>query len=362
MFAPILASLLLAQLPQAPAVPDSGLTVKVDSAAHQVILTAGPFNVPAMAEGPMMHMQHMAAPVLRFAWPVNGWLRGAHLELRDGSGQVIDARMVHHLNLINFGRRQLFYHAFERLLALGTETGDISLPKTVGVPVSAGMPMGLILVWHNGSGKDVQGAVARLVLTWTPTTQVPKPVSVLPLYMDVVDPVGRDVSFDLPAGKSSFHADFTMPIDGRILGIGGHMHDFGTGMRLEDITDAKPRTVVRLRTTLAPNGEITAVDRKLPGVSGDGIKLERGHKYRLVGTYDNTTGEKILDGAMIHMVGIFTPDDSSAWPALVADDPLLQKDLGHLASGAEMKGYHAQGHGANKGAGMGAMPGMDHSH
>ena len=50
---------------------------------------------------------------------------------------------MHHLIMVNFSRRQLHYSAAERLMGAGTKTdGEISVPKTIGVPMSPGMKLG----------------------------------------------------------------------------------------------------------------------------------------------------------------------------------------------------------------------------
>ena len=86
------------------------------------------------------------------------------------------------------------------------------------------------------------------------------------------------------------------------------------------------------------------MERKLFGVSGRGLKLEAGHRYRVVGIYDNPTGEMIKNGAMAEIVGSSPPSSMARWPAIDPDNPTFQKDIMSL----KMRG---QGH---------DMEGMDH--
>lgn len=328
---------LLLLLAATPMVPDTSLRVSVDSTRHVVIVAAEAVDLAPMPPGGMVAMHQHPQPISHFTFPVSGWLRGAHLELSDSSGRALPTSLIHHLNLVNFSRRQLLYPAYERTLALGQETGDISLPRTVGVPITAGTPMGLVIAYANLTGGTIRGVRARLVLDWTPSNQLPRPVNVLPVYMDVVDPIGRSAAFDLPAGPSSYHADYTLPLAGRIIGIGGHIHDYGTGISLEDVTDSAPRMVVRLRTTLRADGTIVAVDRKFPGIAGDGIRLTAGRRYRVTGTYDNPTGRTIEDGAMVHLIYLLVPDRMQDWPAADPGDADLRRDrerLDHPPAGA----------------------------
>jgi hypothetical protein len=74
------------------------------------------------------------------------------------------------------------------------------------------------------------------------------------------------------------------------------------------------------------------VERHLFGIWGDGLKLEANHRYRLIGEYDNPTGEP-LERVMAHMVGLFVPDDMSQWPSIDPTDPDYRRDLASLQMG-----------------------------
>jgi hypothetical protein len=169
----------------------------------------------------------------------------------------------------------------------------------------------------------------------------------MPLYMDVNLTVGGSNTFDVPPGKSSKAYEFSLPVGGRLLGVGGHMHDYGVDVRLEDAETGK--VLARVTATRDAQGKVSKMSRKLFGVSGDGLKLEADHKYRVVGQYDNPTGETKVKGAMAHMVALFVPDDMSKWPAIDPADPTYQRDLASLQVRGE-PGAH------------GDMPGMGTDH
>ena len=61
----------------------------------------------------------------------------------------------------------------------------------------------------------------------------------MPIYMDVNLTVGGSNTFDVPPGKSTKSFEFTLPVGGRLLGVGGHMHDYGVRVRLEDAETGK---------------------------------------------------------------------------------------------------------------------------
>jgi hypothetical protein len=315
-----------------------------------VILTVSPIDVAGgqgSAHHAGMHGNGGELPLLRFNWPVDGWTRGVSMRLIGKDGKPLSRRLVHHINVVNFARRQLFYPVAERMIALGQETEDIRLPASVGIPVSAGMAMGVVGAFHNESHDAINGFTVELRVEYSPTNLVPRPLSVLPGYLDVQNPVAKEVDFDLPAGPTSWKYDFTMPISGRIIGAGGHMHDYGTGLQLLDVTDATAKTVLKIGAKSDKEGHLLALDRLLPGVTGNGIKMQQDRRYRMTAQYQNPTGESIEKGAMIHMILLFAPDDPKQWPAMDPANADFKKDVNWLETRVMPEG-------------MKGMEGMDH--
>jgi hypothetical protein len=132
-----------------------------------------------------------------------------------------------------------------------------------------------------------------------------------------------------------------------VLGIGGHLHDYGVRVRLEDAETGKVITVVE--ATRDSTGKVSKVSQRLFGVSGEGLKLKANHPYRVVGVYDNPTGKTLVRGAMAHMAGLFVPDDISDWPKIDTANAEYQRDMAALqvrGTSAAAGGEHA-GHGAH---------------
>jgi hypothetical protein len=326
--------------------PAPTVTVSIDSSRHELIITSGPFdlpNMPPMDDHAMMDlgMSH-DTQLQRFEWPVDGWFRGFRVELTDGQGRTVPTHVMHHMIMVNFSRRQLLYSAAERLMGTGTETEAVSVPKTIGVPMKPGMKLGMYIAWHNDTGKDLDGVNLKLIMLWTPKNQNPPPVNALPIYMDVNLTVGGTNTFDIPPGKSTKAYEFILPVGGRLLGVGGHMHDYGTSVRLEDAETGKVLTRVLAERT--PDGKLVKVSRKLFGVSGNGLRLKAKHRYRVVSEYDNTTGEMRVKGAMASMVGLFVPDNMKRWPAIDSRDPTYQRDLASLQTRGSRAGSMSEMH------------------
>ena len=118
-------------------VSSAPLTVRVDSARHEVVLTAGPFDLPSMA-GHGHDPSMMSEYTQRFEWPVEAMGRGFTLELRDANGQKVSQRVLHHLQIANNSRRQLLLPLREKVMAIGRETRNIMLPNTIGMPLARG--------------------------------------------------------------------------------------------------------------------------------------------------------------------------------------------------------------------------------
>ena len=331
--------------------PSASVSVSVDSSRHELTITAGPYdlpNMPPMTDHSMMdHGMSHDTPIQNFEWPVDGWFRGYRFALVDAHGQPVPKQVLHHMIMVNFSRRQLLYSAAERLMGAGTETdSEVSVPKTIGVPLSPGMKLGMYVAWHNDTGKDLEGVYLKVTMLWMPKNQNPRPVNSMPIYMDVNLTVGGTNTFDVVPGKSSKSYEFTLPVGGRLLGVGGHMHDYGVRVRLEDAENGK--VITSVVATRDSAGHVSKVSRKLYGVTGEGLKLQANHRYRVVGEYDNPTGETLVKGAMAHMVGLFVPDDMAMWPAIEPSDPTYQRDLASLqvrGTGGQMEGMHHGGHG-----------------
>jgi hypothetical protein len=331
MLAPLLFSLLCAIAPSHQSRYVSPATVRVDSSRHELIVTTGSFDVPVMTQpldGVMDHGATHDTPVQRFVWPMDGWLRGFRFEVIDEAGRPLPRELMHHVVILNFDRRQLLYSMTERVFGAGTETHDTSIPRSIGVPFPRNTSMGMYIAWHNSTGVEMKGVRLRLTMLWIPRTQNPRPIDVLPLYMDVNLTVGGTNTFDLPVGRSTQSHDFTLPSGGRLLAVSGHMHKFGVMVRLEDAESGK--VITRVEPSIDRKGNVNGMTRRVFGIRGEGIRLRAGHRYRVVAEYNNVSGEPLVNGGMAHMVGLFAPDDLARLPGIDPNDSDYQSDMTSL--------------------------------
>jgi len=304
--------------------------VVLDSAYREVVVTVGPLSVPqamAMGDDMMMMMHGQDSVVGVFDWPVTAWFRGVRLELVNSRGEALPRQIMHHMNLMNFDRRWLVYPLAERTLGFGQETSDMSVPATIGMPLVRGQRMGVVVMWHNDTGRDIDDAYLRLTFRLNPRGQRPRPITVMPFFVDAHFVYGGVNQFDVPPGGRTQSYEFTLPVSGRLLAVGGHLHDHGESIRLEDAQSG--REIATVRALVDGQGHVIGVSRALLGLWRDGPHLRAGHTYRLLVRYGNPTADT-LTGMMGLMAGIFAPDDLSRWPDLDRTDPAYLADLGSI--------------------------------
>ena len=232
------------------------------------------------------------------------------------------------MNLLNYERRQLVHPAIERLYAAGQESEPIMLPRTVGIPLTQGTQLGFLAAFE--PSVLAEHSVVRIRVKWTPANTVPRPIDVFPLLVDVGFKVGGSPAYDLPPGPSSRQLEFELPISGRALAVGGHLHDYGRALQLEDLQTGK--TVFTLKSRLADDGRMLRIPLNVFGVLGDGRALERGRRYRVTALYESQAKTTLKDGAMGEVAILFMPDRRDRWPGVDPSDPAIATDLRGLGA------------------------------
>ncbi len=326
---------------------DTQMSITVDSANSRIVVRTGPFHLPAKAAGMEgMHMDgmqsmqgmegmegmehHTLSHFMQFDWPVDGWLRGFRVDMTDAAGKPLPGKLLHHLIGVNLDRRQLVYHAVERLFGWGSETDPVELPSGLAVPLQDGEHLGMYAMFDNETGKDVD-AYLRLTIPYVSTADGSHPKAVLPLYIDVNNVIGGTTTFDVPPGKSTHSFEFEVPTSVRVLAVGGHLHDYGESVSLGGAETGK--VLVKLKAKRDGKGHVEGVGRFVFGYNTDALHLVAGHHYRVVGVYVNPTDSTFKDGGMAHINGAVVPDDVSKWPVLDRNDPLVKKDIASLPTG-----------------------------
>ena len=322
-----------------PAPGTLGLRVHVDPDRRDLVMEVGPVDLPADGE-------HHQLPAFHARIPIDGWVHGFRVDLVDANGREVPRATLHHVNVITPDQRELFSQIMLRVAAAGQETDPVTLPRMVGYRVHRGQEMIVTSMLHNTTSRPYRGVRLRVHFPYTPADARLKPVSVLPFYIDVMPPASLH-SYDLPPGRSSRTWEARPAVAARILGMGGHIHQYGTRLVMEDVTDG--RVIWEARPTVGPDGQITGVPQNL-FLWRLGIPVRPDHLYRVTAEYNNTSGETIPGGAMGTLGGAVIPDDASKWPAIDRNSPELKLDW-HLVHTGNPAGH---GHGAH-GGGHGQM-------
>ena len=323
--------LLSCAAPSAP--PDTSLhmapvALRVDDHRHIITVTVGPFQVPVgtmdMRGMDMATMAQSESLVARFQWPATRKFHSVELAVFDGHGGPLPRRLLHHTYMVNFDRRMLLYPLIERTFSFGEETSDLETPAMIGMPMTQGHHMGVIVMWNNETGRDIDSAYVRYTFRINPRHQWPAPTAVIPFLVDAHLVVAGFDTFSVAPGGRTVASHFMVPISGHLLAAGGHLHDHALQMRIEDERTGK--VLVRVRARRDSTGHVLGVSRALPGIWGAGPHLKAGHPYRAVVVYDNPTADTLV-GMMGLMGAVFVPDRHDHWPALDLNNPDTQADI-----------------------------------
>ena len=295
------------------------MRVRVDSAAHEMLMELGPFDLPAHGG----HDGGGSPPPRAALMPMNAWLHGYTIELVDEHEVALPGSLIHHVNIIAPQRRELFSNIMLRIGAAGTETQPLRLPRMIGYRVSAGDTVLVSSMLHNATMTSYRGVTLRVRVPYTPASTWVEPFGIFPFYLDVMPPAGTH-SFDLPPGRSEKYWEGKPAIAGRMLGVSGHLHKYGVELRLEDMTAR--RVIWSGKPARDSAGDVAAMPlkkflRKL------GEPLDPSHVYRLTAVYDNPTGKTIPDGGMGALGGVMVPRGISRWPLVSRDNAEYLLDL-----------------------------------
>lgn len=325
-------------------------TVRVDASKKEILIDLPGIPLPS-------HTGHHGGgggfpPVVKFEMPVDASLYGFRVEVVDGQGNQLPAGLIHHFNLIDPNARELFLPISRRVMAAGKETGPQKLPWLLfGMPYRKGALLVASGMLHNPTDTDYDDVRMRLVLQYVPGSR-PWPFwEGYPFQLDVAFPVG-DKSFELPTGISTRSYEASPAVPGKIVAIGGHVHESATRIELLDVTENKviwataPTLDAELNVAGVPIG-------KLYRLGSLGYPIQPGRAYRVTVTYDNTTGAPIEAGGMGVVGGLFVPARGAAWPAANKGDSLFVADARHYlrvmsmtadSAGAAMSHEHMHQH------------------
>lgn len=295
------------------------IEVRHEAEAGDLITLLGPFVLPTTGNT----MRLTAAEVV--VVPVDGWLTSFRTRILDTEGRPLTNRVLHHINVVRPGQRELFFPIMQRIAAAGQETGEIRTPFPFGVPVSAGDTLLIAAMIHNPTGAPIE-VVVESRFHYETTAWLDR-IPVQPFHLDI-EPPPVGAAFDLPPGRSERTWEGSPAVDVHVLAVGGHIHRLGQELRLEEVRpDGSARVLWRTAPELDADGQVARVPRKTFLLRG-GIVLSADRMYRLVAVYDNPTGAVIPDGGMAEIAGVARA--KRGWPAADRSDPWFHADYANF--------------------------------
>jgi hypothetical protein len=290
------------------------LDAKVDVAARIVTLRVGPVNLPANTG----HMKMPQPPDQVWQIPFNGWLLAYHPRLVDANGQAVPGTVLHHTAFWNENRADfLCPNKEEHIFGAGSEMTDWAEVPGYGYRVQKNDKIRIETMVYNPTPTSYQKVYLEVVIPFQNTAENTTPrKNVYPAWMDVKS--CGDSSYDVPAGKSEKSGTVIVKYDGVLLGVGGHLHDYGRQVVLQDAS--RKQTVATLEAKVNEKGLLESVPVKLFLDQG-GYKFSAGDILKISATYDNPTGRLLRDGAMGIAVGYFAPAEDSQMTALRRKTP-----------------------------------------
>jgi hypothetical protein len=279
---------------------------KIDG--HTIIVRIGPMSLPANTN----HMKMPQPPDLEWQIPIDGWLLSYSPRLVDGNGNAVPGRILHHTAFWNENRADfLCPNKEEHIFGAGGEMTNWAEIPGYGYRVQMGDTIRVETMVHNPTATSYENAYLEVSISYQEASSGAKIKSVYPTWMDVKS-CGNS-GYDLPAGKTEKTGTVAVKYSGVLLGVGGHMHDYGKQLVLEDAT--RKETVATLDAKVDHRGELLSMPTVL-FLDRGGYKFSAGDVLKISATYDNTTGKLLRDGAMGIVVGYFVPADDSAMAAL----------------------------------------------
>ncbi len=289
----------------------TGVTLQVKDDANAGVMTArlGPVNLPA-------HSDHHAIAQPREFFlmiPFDGWLMAYHPRLVSAAGEALPGRLVHHVAFWNTGRSDfLCPRKQEHIFGAGGEMNDWPALPGVGYRVSKGDRIRISTMFHNPTDRSLPETFLEVRMEYKRLTAGGSQLkSVYPTWFDVQQcgPSG----YDLKPGQNVNTGELTVRYTGILLGVGGHLHDYGQRLDAENVT--RRERVAVLDSKLDSEGRILSMPI-VTFLDRGGYRLNRGDTVKVTATYNNPTGHMLQEGAMGIVVGYFLPDDDSQMAAL----------------------------------------------
>ncbi|HWZ59930.1 MAG TPA: hypothetical protein VNW46_13225 [Gemmatimonadaceae bacterium] len=272
----------------------------------------------------------VSLPAYQVRIPMDLALASVKVDVLDSAGHELPRTFLHHLTLTDPGRRELFLETQLHILAISKETPTIGMPKLLlGLPLARDQQLLTIGMLTNPTQTAHHGVRIRATLGYRPLGFFPL-FRAYPWGMDAMFPLGHPPDgtkgFDLAPGRTVRYWDSSPAVPGYLIGIGGHMHDYGVSLELRDMTTG---TVLWYAMPIRDSvGHVLSMPITwFHTWHGVGTHIVPAHRYRITATYENPTGHLLPDGGMGAVGGLFVPDRGVQWPVVDTANAVYRQDL-----------------------------------
>ena len=303
--------------PELPTDRDDLIRIVRDLAAHTIEYIIGPVRLDP-------ELQEVRIPVQMTSLPIDGWLHGFTVAMRDNDGLPLEPELLDHVTFVDPDDRELFSAAARRVFAASPDTRRADVPGLIGYPVEAGDRLLVSAEFRPPAEEEIREAFLHVTFTFSLEGEnLIEPRNVYPFHLDVMGFTG-DRAFVVPPGKSMRSWQGSPAVEGRIMALGGHVHDFATQLRLVDVTAGTVLWEVVPDSDREGRVEGIPINEMWWGL---GRKITPEHLYRIEVEYDNPLAEPAPRGGMGQIGGIFLVEKGIAWPRLDTADPGYAEDL-----------------------------------
>ncbi len=275
------------------------LAVSNDAERRLLVVTLGPLDLPAHTDHAAMSQP--APQILEI--PFEGWITAYHPSLTDEHGSQLPTGILHHVAFWNISRADFLCPSKpEHIFGAGGEMNDWPALPGFGYRVHKGDRIRVTGMFHNPTTQSYAAAWLQVTMEYQPETAGLK--SVYPAWFDV-EKCGTS-TFYLPPAGISLQAQIPLSFSGRLLGVGGHMHDYGERLVLVDATQKKP--IATLDARVDDDGHILSMPVSV-FVDRGGFPLKKGDEILVQAKYAKPRVAN--PEAMAIVVGYFLPDNDA---------------------------------------------------
>ena len=333
-----------------PTIPDLSTlpraSATLDRAHRTLVIETVPVDLRPSSSGLAM----LSLPVQQVIIPAGGSIYSVRTAVLDSAGNELPRPFLHHVNLRDPNRRDLFLTSGLHILAASKETPVLDVPQLVlGLPLDRGQRVLITAMLNNTTDTPYHNVRIRLTFGYRLTEGFAG--SFFPMFraypwvLDVRFPLGAppdgSLAFDLPPGQTVQSWEASPAISGYVLGLGGHVHDYATELELDDATSG--RVIWRQKPVKDSSGHVLSMPiTKFYRWYRLGLRIESSHRYRVTVRYDNPTGRTLHSAGMGAIAGLFVPDHGKQWPMVDTTDAVYRQDLAEAFIPGDMRGMEME--------------------